>query len=1266
MLEIKNLTKVYRSKTGEEVRALDNVSISFPESGMVFILGKSGSGKSTLLNVMGGLDSYDEGEFIIKGKSSKDFGGSDFDAYRNTFIGFIFQEYNVLDDFTVGANIGLALELQGKKATAEKINEILGQVDLLNYAKRKPNELSGGQKQRVAIARALVKEPQIIMADEPTGALDSNTGKQIFDTLKALSKEKLVLIVSHDRDFAERYADRIIELSDGRILSDVTKHEHESEKLSDGVDRINHNIFRIKGGYRLTAADLEMINAYLSENSADVILSGDGRINDELRSAAGISEKGTTAVFEGTEAEKDYTLKKYEKKDSKFIRSRLPAKNALRIGASGLKHKKFRLIMTILLSLVAFALFGFADTAAGYDKITATFDSILDSNVKNASLTVGVRHTYHYDDGDSRTNYQKALLNDDDIEWLRNQTGMDFVPVYTGSLYSDGGFSISSMMKQYESNTVYTGKMAGLVAMSEESLAKTGFAVTGRLPAAKGEIAITELTYRQLNEYGFTNTTYREEVAAGSLTMDDSKNGILGKHITLSSRDRDPGMGNTNEDPYTFVIVGVVDTGFDYDRYHSFLPKDKNATGAPMMEEEGNALTDMVLMGELESELGYGFHSLGFVVRESVDVLSALHMSASRELGTPMNGWNGEMYVVVKTPSSSEGGDGGMEKKDMVISGVGTDVIIMGGSSSGDHISRVAGSSALSKLKVTWLDGERTTLGANEVVIPSRLITSQLPQSTKKNVDHAALTAMVAEKYPNGLTAWNEADESLDYTTRLGYAAVVDYITGAVAAADDTAIDIAFNDWFSGDATGYDLAAKREYVKREWLSMWLERNETWRTPNGFADVKDYYRVTSEEAMATVSGYYFDFYGIRTLVDALNAAQKEQLMADIRYEIESCFREVSQKNSEKTINASSIREIMHKIEGIKVVVGGELWENQSYVDLMTGGENPYITLTEWENLGTEQEKQSRAMYFYRDWYLNNSNWGYEQNDFGGKSGREIEDEAETLWLNLLDFDMSTLVSGITFERFERNYMDGTESSKGALPYVIVGYYDSDAYSHGDMLISDTLMETYETWAEEQAKNGGYHEDIAEHEEGQWSFVIAPMPTDHDTLLKLVQMSYDETGDLRFELQNAVMNTLGSFNNFIEEGAKIFLYIGIGFAVFSALLLMNFIATSISYKKREIGVLRAVGARSSDVFKIFFSEALLIAAINFILAVAAVITAIFFVNDWMRDSGITITLLSFGVRQVILMMLVSVGVALLSSFLPVYNIARRKPIDAIRDK
>jgi ABC-type lipoprotein export system ATPase subunit len=386
---------------------------------MVFILGKSGSGKSTLLNIMGGLDSYDSGEFIIKGKSSKDFAGSDFDAYRNTFIGFIFQEYNVLDDFTVGANIALALELQGKKALPEKINDILSQVDLLNYAKRKPNELSGGQKQRVAIARALVKEPQIIMADEPTGALDSNTGKQIFDSLKKLSRDKLVLVVSHDRDFAERYADRIVELSDGKIISDVTKHERESVRLSEGIERFSSQILRIKRGYRLTEKDLQMINEYLSGNNADVLLSGDGRVNDELRSVAGISDTGTISMLEGTDAEKDVRLKTYEKKDSSFIRSKLPAKNALRMGASGLKHKKFRLTMTVLLSMISFALFGFADSMAAYNKITSATDSLVDSNVKNASVSLGVRRTITTSDGEVEVFFNNAPLNDEDLAYLR-------------------------------------------------------------------------------------------------------------------------------------------------------------------------------------------------------------------------------------------------------------------------------------------------------------------------------------------------------------------------------------------------------------------------------------------------------------------------------------------------------------------------------------------------------------------------------------------------------------------------------------------------------------------------------------------------------------------------------------------------------------------------------------------------------------------------------------------------------------------------------
>ena len=252
MLSVKNLTNIYKIKGGADTVALDDVSVDFPETGMVFLLGKSGSGKSTLLNLVGGLDFPTSGEIILKGRSSKDFSQSDFDSYRNTYIGFIFQEYNILNEFNVEQNIALAMELQGKKATKEAVDALLEQVDIAGMGKRKPNTLSGGQKQRIAIARALIKEPNIIMADEPTGALDSKTGEQVFDTLKKLSKDKLVIVVSHDKDFAKRYGDRIIELKDGKIISDRTKHMVESTAISENVSIINENAIQINDAKKLT------------------------------------------------------------------------------------------------------------------------------------------------------------------------------------------------------------------------------------------------------------------------------------------------------------------------------------------------------------------------------------------------------------------------------------------------------------------------------------------------------------------------------------------------------------------------------------------------------------------------------------------------------------------------------------------------------------------------------------------------------------------------------------------------------------------------------------------------------------------------------------------------------------------------------------------------------------------------------------------------------------------------------------------------------
>ena len=222
MFQAKGLSKTYHVKNGEDVHALKNVDLTFGDTGMVFILGKSGSGKSTLLHLLGGLDRPSAGEIVLDGVSSAGFKDGDWDKYRNQSVGFVFQEYNLLPEFSVRDNIGIALELQKKKTDAAVIDAVLQKVELKGMENRKPAELSGGQRQRVAIARALVKDPKIVFADEPTGALDEETGRSILALLKTLSQEKLVIVVTHDRDFAAAYGDRIIELSDGAVVGDET------------------------------------------------------------------------------------------------------------------------------------------------------------------------------------------------------------------------------------------------------------------------------------------------------------------------------------------------------------------------------------------------------------------------------------------------------------------------------------------------------------------------------------------------------------------------------------------------------------------------------------------------------------------------------------------------------------------------------------------------------------------------------------------------------------------------------------------------------------------------------------------------------------------------------------------------------------------------------------------------------------------------------------------------------------------------------------
>ncbi|MBR4999171.1 MAG: ABC transporter ATP-binding protein, partial [Clostridia bacterium] len=231
MLEIINIKKDYVMRD-DTVQALKGVNICFRKNEFVSILGPSGCGKTTLLNIIGGLDRYTDGDLIIEGKSTKEFKDRDWDTYRNHSIGFVFQSYNLIPHQTALKNVELALSIGGvsRKERRQRALDALEKVGLSEQINKKPNQMSGGQCQRVAIARALVNNPEIILADEPTGALDSKTSVQVMDILKEIAKDRLVIMVTHNPELANQYSTRIITMKDGEVLSDTNPVKTQEKK----------------------------------------------------------------------------------------------------------------------------------------------------------------------------------------------------------------------------------------------------------------------------------------------------------------------------------------------------------------------------------------------------------------------------------------------------------------------------------------------------------------------------------------------------------------------------------------------------------------------------------------------------------------------------------------------------------------------------------------------------------------------------------------------------------------------------------------------------------------------------------------------------------------------------------------------------------------------------------------------------------------------------------------------------------------------------
>ena len=538
MLELKNVTKIYKSKSGN-VGALNGVSITLPESGLVFITGKSGCGKTTLLNVIGGLDGIDSGEISLLGKSFDTFTPADYDDYRNTFIGFIFQEYNLLSEYTVEKNIEIAMELQGRKSDKAELDALLEEMEIGHLRTRKPMELSGGQRQRVAIARALVKKPRIIMADEPTGALDSKTGIQVLEILKKLSKDKLIIIVSHDDELASRYADRIIRLIDGVVDSDITYHE---SAMVTNVTESEKTVL-IRAGADLSNEEKDTVAKAVKESKKLELIN-----NLSLRKVETTDESKIKKTTEKVQ----------------LTSSKMKLKSSVTLGVKSLAVKPIRLAFTILLAVIAFAVFGLFDTVANFS--TA---KVINNLLRTTSSSVALYGEYIENDIMGDKYFVK--LSEEKIKEISRETGLPVKGVYDFNensgmiatsyiILEHGGFE-GLPGKDYYSRLINGFIEFDKTEIKDDKISEFGYEIVeGRYPAlnyeydSAGKLVVTE---ESLSEVAIS--TYMAESLVLYLTDNGNFPGWLNGKTIEKTTDLLGAKFTLNAKKYT--IVGLIDCG---------------------------------------------------------------------------------------------------------------------------------------------------------------------------------------------------------------------------------------------------------------------------------------------------------------------------------------------------------------------------------------------------------------------------------------------------------------------------------------------------------------------------------------------------------------------------------------------------------------------------------------------------------------------------------------------------------------------------------
>lgn len=433
MIKISSLNKIYKSKKRKVCHALKDINLTLPDVGLVFVLGKSGSGKSTLLNLIGGLDNISSGSIEVDGNDLSKFREGDFCNYRNTHIGFIFQDYHLIDELTVYENIVLSLNLR-RIEDKELVKAALEKVDLAGYEDRYPTELSGGERQRVAIARAIVKNPRIILADEPTGNLDTHTATAIITLLKQLSKDCLILIVSHNVSDANSYADRIIELKKGEIISDVTRNPDFADEVTLDGDRLIY-----PNGLALSDRDIDFINR---NKGVDFVKRTDKFIstvkNEKIPKKIKIENKNLSLI-------KELNL------SGKFLKNK-----ALAISLSAFMVSVIMVIMALAQTIVAFD----GSHIIAEEMAKSRQDSLLINKILERDIASRVDGQFHVE------------VDKDDIQRIRDAGYKgEIYPVLNATLpiteYRNGAGVIVS---PYSSSVPYLSETLGTIIVDEDFL----------------------------------------------------------------------------------------------------------------------------------------------------------------------------------------------------------------------------------------------------------------------------------------------------------------------------------------------------------------------------------------------------------------------------------------------------------------------------------------------------------------------------------------------------------------------------------------------------------------------------------------------------------------------------------------------------------------------------------------------------------------------------------------------------------------------------